>query len=51
MLQGVLTLAEAWAIRDEILLHPEPEAELPERLDPICQRLFLMHAVIPGQPQ
>lgn len=51
VLQAVLTLAEAWEIRDEILLHPGPESELPARLDPLCQRLFLMHLEIDGPLQ
>lgn len=50
-MQGVLTLAEAWEIRDEILLHPGPETELPARLDPLCQRLYLMRLPISGRLQ
>ncbi len=51
VMQGVLTLAEAWAIQDEILLHPGPERELPAQFDPLCQRLYLMHLPISGRLQ
>lgn len=49
VLQGAVTLSEAWAVQDEILLSQEEEVEMPQALWPVMERLHFAESEPPSQ--
>lgn len=44
VLQGAVTLSEAWQVQDEILQTLEPVVQMPEELWPVMQKVQLSEA-------
>lgn len=48
VLQGSVTLSEAWAVQDEILLAQQEEVSMPQALWPVMERLQFLELEPPS---